>query len=73
LFSLPWQEFSVVSLHVLLFLLLLVPRTAMVSSRFVCMADKKEDVYYDYLTILIGLTSDTTNIKWRLDSSATTE
>jgi hypothetical protein len=45
----------------------------MVSSRFGGAVDKNEDVYYDYLNIVIGLTFDATTIKWRLASSATPE
>lgn len=37
----------------------------------VCLAKKSDDVYQDYVDIVIGLTYDATTIKWRLKSSAT--
>lgn len=44
---------------------------ATVSSRFGGIADRKDDVYHDYLSIVTGSQFDPTRIKWRLASSAT--
>jgi hypothetical protein len=40
-------------------------------SRHVRLTDKADDIYSDYLEILVGLRYDATKIKWRLDSAAT--
>ena len=34
------------------------------------MTEKSDDVYHDYVSIVVGLAYDETKIKWRLDSSA---
>jgi hypothetical protein len=39
-------------------------------SRPVRSTDKADDIYSDYLEILVGLRYDATKIKWRLDSAA---
>jgi hypothetical protein len=39
-------------------------------SRPVRLTDKVDDIYIDYLEILVGLRYDATKIKWRLDSAA---
>jgi hypothetical protein len=39
-------------------------------SRPVHLTDKANDIYSDYLEILVGLRYDATKIKWRLDSAA---
>ncbi|KAM0841708.1 hypothetical protein ACQ4PT_058840 [Festuca glaucescens] len=44
---------------------------ATVSSRFGGIADRKDDVYHDYLSIVTGSQFDPTRIKWRLASSVT--
>jgi hypothetical protein len=40
------------------------------SSRPIRLTDKADDIYSDYLEILVGLRYDATKIKWRLDSAA---
>jgi hypothetical protein len=40
-------------------------------SRPVCLTDKSDDVYHDYLNIMVGYPFDAIKIKWRLDSAAT--
>jgi hypothetical protein len=39
-------------------------------SRPVRLTDKANDIYSDYLEILVGLRYDATKIKWRLDNTA---
>jgi hypothetical protein len=39
-------------------------------SRPVRLTNKADDIYSDYLEILVGLRYDATKIKWRLDSAA---
>jgi hypothetical protein len=39
-------------------------------SRPVRLTDKADDIYSDYLEILVGLRYDATKIKWRLNSAA---
>jgi hypothetical protein len=39
-------------------------------SRPIRLTDKADDIYSDYLEILVGLRYDTTKITWRLDSAA---
>jgi hypothetical protein len=41
------------------------------SSRHVRLTDKADDIYSDYLEILVGLRYDATKIKWSLYSAAT--
>jgi hypothetical protein len=40
-------------------------------SATVCKKEKSGDVYFDYTTLMVGFTLDSTKIEWRLDSSAT--
>jgi hypothetical protein len=40
------------------------------SSRHVRLTDKADNIYSEYLEILVGLRYDTTKIKWSLDSAA---
>jgi hypothetical protein len=40
-------------------------------SRPVCITDKSDDVYQDYLNIVVSYSFDATKIEWRLDSAAT--
>jgi hypothetical protein len=35
--------------------------------------DKSDDVYHDYLNIMVGYSFDATKIQWRLDSATTFE
>jgi hypothetical protein len=40
-------------------------------SATVCKKEKSSDVYFDYTTLMVGFTLDSTKIEWRLDSSVT--
>jgi hypothetical protein len=40
-------------------------------SRPTRVTDKSDDVYHDYLNIVVGYSFDATKIQWRLDSAAT--
>jgi hypothetical protein len=40
-------------------------------SATVCKKKKSGDVYFNYTTLMVGFTLDSTKIEWSLDSSAT--
>jgi hypothetical protein len=42
------------------------------SSRPTHLTNNSDDVYHDYVSIVVGFTYDAPNMKWRLDSATTT-